>query len=53
MSLILFALGWSVAGYIFLGMMFAAALAAILGYCIGCTIYFQFKQFRARQLNRE
>ncbi|SDS94297.1 protein of unknown function [Paenibacillaceae bacterium GAS479] len=51
-SLILFALGWSVAAYIFLGMMFAAALVAILGYCIGCTIYFQFKQFRARRLTR-
>ncbi|WP_139991217.1 DUF4395 domain-containing protein [Paenibacillus paridis] len=53
-ALLSFALGWQVAGYIFAGMMGAAALAAILGHCIGCTIYFQFKQFRARQrLNRE
>lgn len=52
-ALLSFALGWPVAGYIFAGMMGAAALAAILGYCIGCTLYFQFKQFRARQrLNR-
>ncbi|OBZ11306.1 DUF4395 domain-containing protein [Bacillus sp. FJAT-26390] len=52
LSLLSFALGWSVAGYIFAGMMGAAALAAILGFCIGCTIYFQFKQFRARRLRR-
>jgi hypothetical protein len=51
-SLLSFTLGWSVAGYIFAGMMGAAALGAILGYCIGCTLYFQFKQFRARRLNR-
>ncbi|WP_141505522.1 DUF4395 domain-containing protein [Paenibacillus luteus] len=52
-ALLSFALSWSVAGYVFAGMMGAAALAAILGYCIGCTLYFQFKQFRARQrLNR-
>jgi hypothetical protein len=51
-SLLSFALGWSVAGYIFAGMMGAAALGAILGFCIGCTIYFQYKQFRARRLNR-
>lgn len=51
-SIISLALGWTVAGYIFAGMMGCAALAAILGYCIGCTMYFQFKQFRARRLNK-
>jgi len=51
-SLLSFTLGWSVVGYIFAGMMGAAALAAILGFCIGCTIYFQYKQFRARRLRR-
>ncbi|MGO4179916.1 DUF4395 domain-containing protein [Paenibacillus sp. TAF43_2] len=51
-SLLSFMLGWSAAGYIFAGMMGAAALAAILGFCIGCTIYFQYKQFRARRLKR-
>ncbi|OMF23853.1 hypothetical protein BK133_23470 [Paenibacillus sp. FSL H8-0548] len=52
-SLLSFAFGWSIAGYIFAGMMGAAALSAILGYCIGCTLYFQYKQFRARSLNRD
>lgn len=51
-SLLSFLLGWTLAGYLFAGMMGAAALAAILGYCIGCTIYFQYKQFRARRLIR-
>ncbi|MNV57436.1 hypothetical protein D3C71_1497660 [compost metagenome] len=35
-------------GYTFAWFLFAAAFAAICGYCIGCTIYFQFKQFKAR-----
>ncbi|NIK78236.1 hypothetical protein FHS15_003374 [Paenibacillus castaneae] len=52
-SLLSLSLGWTVAGYIFAGMMGCAALAAILGYCIGCTIYFQFKQFRARKRIRQ
>ncbi|RJX40114.1 DUF4395 domain-containing protein [Paenibacillus pinisoli] len=51
-SLLSFLLGWSAAGYVFAGMMGAAALAALLGYCIGCTIYFQYKQLRARRLSR-
>lgn len=51
-SLLSFALGWPLAGYIIAGMMGAAALAAILGYCIGCTIYYRYKQLRARRMNR-
>ncbi|MDQ8734950.1 DUF4395 domain-containing protein [Paenibacillus sp. LHD-38] len=53
LSLLSFALGWATAGYIFAGMMGAAALAAILGFCIGCTIYFQFNQFRARRRSKK
>ncbi|MHA7965212.1 DUF4395 domain-containing protein [Paenibacillus sp. CAU 1782] len=49
LSLISFAAGWNLGGYLFAGMMGAAALAALLGYCIGCTIYFQFKQLRAKR----
>lgn len=52
LSLLSFLPGWVTLGYVFAGMMGAAALAALLGYCIGCTIYFQFKQFRAKRLNR-
>lgn len=43
------ALGWTVGGYVFSAMLLAAATAALLGYCIGCTVYFQYKQFRARR----
>ncbi|TJY42047.1 DUF4395 domain-containing protein [Cohnella pontilimi] len=46
LSLLSFALGWSIGGYVFTAMMLAAAGAALLGYCIGCTIYFQYKQLR-------
>jgi hypothetical protein len=41
---------WWPGVYIFGGMLVAAATAAILGYCIGCTMYFQYKQFKARRL---
>ncbi|MCC3377621.1 DUF4395 domain-containing protein [Cohnella sp. REN36] len=49
LSLLAFALGWNVVGYIFAAMLIAAAGAALLGYCVGCTIYFQYKQFKARR----
>ncbi|MDQ6423610.1 DUF4395 domain-containing protein [Paenibacillus sp. LHD-117] len=52
LSLISLLLGWSAAGNVFAAMMGAAALAALLGYCIGCMMYFQYKQFRARRLQR-
>lgn len=44
LSLLFFSLGWDLAGYLFVAMMFLAASAALLGYCIGCTVYFQYKQ---------
>jgi hypothetical protein len=46
--LICWAFGWLTAGYVFALMLAVAATAAILGYCVGCTIYFQYKQMRAR-----
>jgi hypothetical protein len=39
--------GWSLAGHIAAGMVGLAALAALAGYCIGCTIYYQYKKWRA------
>ncbi|MGO4276598.1 DUF4395 family protein [Paenibacillus sp. TAF58] len=36
-------------GYIFTGFLLLAAGAALLGYCIGCMIYYRFKQFIVRQ----
>ncbi|WP_040952073.1 DUF4395 domain-containing protein [Gorillibacterium massiliense] len=49
LSLLSFGLGWTVAGYVFAVMLFAAAGAALAGYCIGCTVYFQYKQWKARR----
>lgn len=39
-------LRWSVPAFIFSGMVALAALVAVLGYCIGCTIYFQYKRWK-------
>ncbi|GAS83728.1 DUF4395 domain-containing protein [Paenibacillus amylolyticus] len=47
LALISFSLGWVVAGYVFSIMLLAAASAALLGYCVGCTVYFWYKQLRA------
>ncbi|MBB3130212.1 hypothetical protein FHS19_004917 [Paenibacillus rhizosphaerae] len=49
LSLLFFALQLPVLGYIFAAMLFLAAFAALCGYCIGCTVYFQYKQFKARR----
>lgn len=45
-----FLLGWTIAGYVFAVMLLGAAGAALLGYCVGCTIYFWIKQIRAGRL---
>ncbi|WP_153976905.1 DUF4395 domain-containing protein [Paenibacillus xylanilyticus] len=47
LALISFSLSWQVAGYLFSGMLLLAAGAALLGYCVGCTVYFWYKQLRA------
>lgn len=47
LALISFSLSWQVAGYAFSGMLLLAASAALLGYCVGCTVYFWYKQLRA------
>jgi len=49
LSLLALSLGWTIAGYVFAAMLLIAAGVALLGYCIGCTIYFQYKQFLARR----
>lgn len=49
LSLLSFLIQLPFLGYIFAAMLFLAAFAAICGYCIGCTIYFQYKQFKARR----
>ena len=44
-----FLLGWNVAGYIFTIMVGLASFIAILGFCIGCFILFQWKQYSHRR----
>jgi hypothetical protein len=46
-SLLCFGNHWNFAGYIFSWILGIVALIALSGYCIGCTIYYQFKQFKA------
>ncbi|OBG86325.1 hypothetical protein A9X05_01870 [Mycobacterium sp. E3298] len=49
LAVVSFSFGWTLAGYVFAAMLLAAAGAALLGYCVGCTVYFQYKQFLARR----
>lgn len=48
-SVLAFAVGWSLLGYLFAVGLLLAASAALLGYCVGCTIYLQYKQYVSRQ----
>ncbi|SFA88097.1 MULTISPECIES: DUF4395 domain-containing protein [unclassified Bacillus (in: firmicutes)] len=49
LSLGSFSLGWNISGYIFSAMVAAAAFVAILGFCIGCFIRFQWQQYQYRK----
>jgi hypothetical protein len=52
-SLLCFANHFVLAGYIFAWILGIVATIALCGYCIGCTIYYQFKQFKAmRKINK-
>jgi len=44
-----FVVGWTIVGYIFTIMVAVASFIAILGFCIGCFIFFQLKQFKYRR----
>lgn len=48
-SLVCFAIGWNIAGYVVAALLGCAALSALFGYCIGCTIYYQYKRLRAQR----
>jgi hypothetical protein len=47
-SILGFAAQLSVVGYIFSAFLFVAAFVAVCGYCIGCTVYYQYKQYKSR-----
>jgi hypothetical protein len=48
-GLISFFIGWEVAGYVFTILVATAATIAIFGFCIGCFIHFQWKQYLYRK----
>ncbi|MEH7331583.1 DUF4395 domain-containing protein [Neobacillus drentensis] len=47
-----FILGWETLGYVFTALVAIAAFVAILGFCVGCFIYYQWKQFKYRRANQ-
>jgi len=49
LALVGFTLGLPVLGYVFTIMVAIASSIAILGFCVGCFIFFQIKQFQYRQ----
>lgn len=44
-----FLLGWTIVGYVLTALVAIAAFVAILGFCIGCFILYQWKQFNYRR----
>ena len=50
-TLIASALGWTILAYVSLAMLTVAVVLALSGFCLGCFMYFQWKQFRSRRLN--
>lgn len=50
---ICFLIGWNVAAYIFMVMVAVASFVAILGFCVGCFVHFQAKQFMYRRKQKQ
>lgn len=48
-ALISYSIGWSLLGIVFSAMVGAASFIAILGFCVGCFIRFQWQQFKYRR----
>ncbi|TKH43942.1 DUF4395 domain-containing protein [Paenibacillus terrae] len=46
-----FTFQWSVVAYVFSAMVLVAALVAILGFCVGCFILYQWSQYQYRRRN--
>lgn len=45
-AVLFFALGWTTAAFISAGVLALAALGGILGYCVGCFLYYQYKMLK-------
>lgn len=52
LGFISFMLGWNAAGYLFTILVALAAFVAILGFCIGCFILYQWKQYQYRRAHQ-
>lgn len=48
-GLISYLFDWVIAGYVFTAMVAIASFVAILGFCIGCFIRFQWQQYRYKK----
>jgi hypothetical protein len=48
-GLVFFVIGIEIVAYMFVAMLTIAVVLALSGFCLGCFMYFQWKQFRARQ----
>ncbi|WJH32929.1 DUF4395 domain-containing protein [Paenibacillus sp. CC-CFT747] len=48
-ALVSYLRGWQTAAYVFSAMVALAAFIAILGFCIGCFLLFQWSQFQHRR----
>lgn len=48
-GLVSFVAGWTVLGYVFTAMVAVASFVAILGFCVGCFIHFQVRQYLYRR----
>lgn len=48
-GLLSFLAGWTIAAYIFSAMVAVAATVAILGFCIGCFIHYQWRMYTYRR----
>lgn len=48
-GLVSFIAGWTIAAYIFTALVAVAATVAILGFCIGCFIHYQWKMYTYRR----
>ncbi|MGG4491415.1 DUF4395 domain-containing protein [Metabacillus idriensis] len=46
-------MSWMTLAYIFTVMVALAAFVAILGFCVGCFIRFQWQQYRYRRLSKQ
>jgi len=48
-----FVVGWTVVGYVFTVMVALASFIAILGFCVGCFIHFQARQYLYRRRQKQ